>query len=497
MARLSTLEVATDAEINFIKEQIERIAEQRGIKIDHPELMEYVRKTGAEVDERQDGAYIRFPKSLQKELLARAKNRFILAGRDQEYDLVIPHPDNLFYTRPVMGSMHITTADGEERLVSIKDIAEYAQLIDELEHINMYNSLTYGLGGLPPTATDINCLYQNLNNGRKKHAHIQPYEAANVKYVLEMAAVVAGGEEKLAVRPIISSFSAATEPFMLVHMDCESLVRYAELGMPINCGCIPTSGANAPITPAGNVIMGAAQNMMILFLTQCVYPGLPVYTSVQPLLLDMMSTYTLQSNPHTHVTRMLANQVMKEGYDLPHLTTGGGSDSFIPGAESAANVAMTTLNSALSGATFLSNHGMCQTFKRYSPLQLIVDNEIIAMVKSIMAGCTVDDEAGDMEELLAICERESFIDKNHNLRHFQEVYRPRIFSSISREQWEAAGAKDLFQRAQDIYSDFRKNYRPRTIEKEMKKELDKIVVRANKELAGVAIDMKSFGLQEE
>jgi trimethylamine--corrinoid protein Co-methyltransferase len=307
-----------------------------------------------------------------------------------------------------------------------------------------------------------------------------------------MGAIAAGGLENLKSRPIISSFAAITEPFMLIHMDCESLVRYAELGMPIACGSIPTSGANAPITPAGNALMGAAQIILIALLTQCVHPGLSVHMSVQPLMLDMMSTYTLQSNPETHLARMLANQVIEEGFNLPHHTTGGGTDSFVPGPESVANVSMTTLNTALSGATFLSNHGMCQTFKRFSPLQLIVDNEIISMVKAIKKGCPVDEETLDFEEILEVGERESFVDKEHNLRHFRDVYKAKIFNTVAKEQWEAAGSKDLFERAKDIYSDFKKNFQPRTMPEDIRKEMEKIVLRANQDLAGVRINMNSF-----
>jgi len=486
------LRVASDTEIELMKEKVATLAEQRGIKIDHPELLAYVKKAGANVDERQDGAYVRFSRKLQAELLEQIGRKLVQAGKDPAFDIAIPHPQGLFYTRPVMGCMHITTETGEERLVGIKDVAEYAQLVDELDNINMYCSLTYALGDLPPTTTDINCLYQNLNNGTKKHAFIQPYEAPNARYCIEMGAVAAGGLEKLQSRPIISSFTAITEPFRLIHMDCETLVRYAELGLPIGCGSIPTSGANAPITPAGTVLLGVAQVILIALLTQCVHPGLGIRLSVQPLMMDMKSTYTLQSNPGSHVARMLASQVLREGDKMAHQTTGGGTDSFRPGPESVANVCMTTLNSALAGATILTNHGMCQTFKRFSPLQLIVDNEIVGMVKAMKKGCTVDEESLDFEEILNIGETESFVGKDHNLRHFREVYRARIFNTVTKEQWEAAGAKDLFDKARDVYSDFKKKFRPRSLPEDVRREKEKIVVRANEDLAGARINLASF-----
>ncbi len=492
MAKPLTVRIASENEIELLKKHVSHLMAKRGIKVSHPELLGYVKKAGAEVDERQNASYIRFPAEMQKELIGQIPGEFLLAGREQEGDIVLPHRENLFYTRPVMGSLFITTETGEERLVNIGDVAEYAQLVDQLDHINMYCSLTYALGEFPPTTTDVNCLFQNLSNNRKKHGYIQPYEAGNARYIIEMAVAVSGGVENYTKRPIITSFSTITEPFMLKDMDAESLVRYSELGVPISCGSLCTAGANVPITPAGTALMGASQALCIALLTQCVNPGTPCYISVQPLMLDMMSTYTLQSNPGTNHTRMLIAQLIREGYGLHYNVTGGGSDSFKPGMESVANIVMATMSSSLSGATFLANHGMVQTFKRFSPLQLIIDNEIIGMVKELRKGLEIDEESLDYEEILTIGEGESFIDKEHNLRHYREVYRPQLFNSVSREQWEAAGAKGLPERARDLYSDFKKGFEPRMLPDDIRKELERIVTRANRDLAGESIDFSRF-----
>lgn len=492
MAKPLTLKIAGEAEIELLKKHVSMLLEKRGIKISHPELIGHVKKTGTVIDERNDAVYVKFPPGMQEELLAQIPREFLMAGREPEGDIVLPHPENLFYTRPVMGSMFITTETGEERLVNIGDVAVYGQLVDELEHINMYCSLTYSLGELPPTTTDINCLFQNLSNNRKKHGYIQPYEAANAKYIIEMASIASGGLKNYKKRPIITSFSTITEPFMLKDMDAEALVRYAEIGVPISCGSLCTAGANVPITPGGTALMGASQALCIALLTQCVNPGTPCYVSVQPLMLDMMSTYTIQSNPVTNLTRMLTSQLIRQGYGLNYNVTGGGSDSFIPGPESVANVTMTTMSSALSGASFLANHGMCQTFKRFSPLQLIIDNEIIGMVKELRRGRKIDQEEIDYDEILTIGERETFIDKDHNLRHYREIYRPNLFTAVSREEWEAAGAKSLLERAKDFYSDFKKSFEPRVLPDDMRKELERVVLHANRELAGEDIDFNTF-----
>ena len=242
MAKDLRLRTASESEIDLMKNRITELLEKRGLRIDHPELLSYVKKAGGDVDEAT--AYAKFPKQMQEELLSVMKRDFVLAGIDPKHDMVVPHPEGLFYSGSVTGSMQMTEPDGTERKILEKDLPILFQLIEQMEHIHYYSIVTYDDPKVAPQTSDVNALYHALNNSTK-HGWIQPFDGPNAKFLLEMASVVVGGKENLAKRPIITPFACVTEPFKVKHMDGEIVCRNAEYGVPIMCCALPTAGANA------------------------------------------------------------------------------------------------------------------------------------------------------------------------------------------------------------------------------------------------------------
>ncbi len=476
-----SLKVASGSEIELMKKRISEILEKVGMRVDHPELLQHIKKAGAIVDE--ETRYVRFPAKLQEELLAGMKREFTLAGRTPENDLPVPHPEGLFYSGSVTGSLHITTADGIDRKMTIDDHPEIFQLVNNLKNIDYYSIVTYDPINLPQATTDINSLYHALNNC-DKFGWIQPFDGPNVKYLLEMASVVVGGKENLAKRPILSPFACVTEPFVIKHMDGEVVCRNAEYGVPIFSCSMPTAGANAPITQPGSVLVACAEVLGLILMVQCVKPGLPCIAVPEHLMLDMMSTYTLINSAELNAGRMLSAQLFSDGYGIPAFSFGAGSDTFAPGAESAANVALTAATSALSGMTFLQDAGQLEGCRRYSPLQMIVDDEILGMIKVLKRGFDINDETMGFDDVMNMNNNDTFIDNEHTFNHFREIIRPRVFNYRAREVWESEGKPDLFDRAKDIYNDFKNSYEPKHLPDDINTELKSIVEHANKNIGG-------------
>ena len=476
------LTIAAQSEIELMKKKIGELLSKRGMRVDHPELLQILKKAGAVVDE--ETRYIRFPLKMQEELLAGMTRKFTLAGINAENDLPVPHPDNLFYSGSVTGSLHITTAEGVDRNIQVDDIPEIFQLVNILENVEYYSIVTYEPVDLPQATTDINSLYYALNNS-DKFGWIQPFDGPNIKYLLEMASVVVGGKENLAKRPIISPFTCVTEPFIIKNMDGEAVCRNAEYGIPIFCCSMPTAGANAPITQPGSVLMACAEVLGLILMSQCAKPGIPCIAVPEHLMIDMKSMYTLQSSIELQMGRMLSAQLFSEGYQIPAFSWGAGTDAFVPGAESSADVMLTAATSALSGMTFLQDAGQLECCRRYSPLQLIVDNEILGMMKVMKKGFDITEESLGFDEVMKIDEKLSFISSGHTFAHCREIFRPRVFNYRSRDVWESEGRPDLYDRGRDMYNDFKKNYKPRFLPDDVNNELKSIVAHANKTIGGL------------
>lgn len=480
MALNSSFKVASLDEIELMKRKVTALLEKRGMKVDHPKLIEYCIKAGAKISSTNGN--ITFPQKMQEEYLELVPREFLLAGIDPKYDLKIPHPKGLFYGRPVTGAMYTYTEGDQYREVELADLGEWTRLTQHLEHMDFYSLLTLKAKDFPPEAIDINSMFTVFKN-TTKHGWLQPYEAENVKWLLEMAATRIGGREELRRRPIVSMISCAMNPLYIKYMDAEAIYQGALYGVPIHCCTLPTSGANAPITQPGTVLMMAAECLAMVVMAQCVAPGIPCIATPEHFAMDMSSMYTLQSTVEVNWGRMLAVQLMQDGYGIPVHLFGGGSDAYKVGEESIFNQAVTAYGDVLSGCTILGDLGQLETGKTIAPVQLIIDNDVLGMLKVLKRGYVIDDDTLAVDEIMHLNgETDSFITLEHSYRHFKEIYRAKTFTYSSRTAWLERGCKDMVDRAKEFYNQLKAQYKEVTLSEEMAQELLELKKAAEKSL---------------
>ena len=86
-----------------------------------------------------------------------------------------------------------------------------------------------------------------------------------------------------------------------------------------------------------------------------------------------------------------------------------------------------------------------------SPAQLVIDNQLIALLKEYVGGVHVDDEYLAVDEIVAAGIGGSFVQSKHTLRHCRDYVEPSLFRFQLQQTWEAEGEKDLYDRAVDEY----------------------------------------------
>lgn len=479
MARSLRAKILSANEITVLKEKVETLLATKGIKIDHPQAMAVLKKAGAEVT----AGSVKFPKAVIAQALQSVPRTFTLAAPDPHYDLVFPHPQGAFYTRTCTGGMNYLTENGEYHNVRIEEVADWIKLINALEHINFCALPSTSGKSVPGEAVDIHTLRTVLEHS-KKHIWVQPYEAANVKYLLELAAARAGGKEKLRQRPIISFITCSVPPFQFKYMDMEALYQSCLYGVPIQPCSLPAAGANAPVTPQGIALLAATEVMAQIIMAQLITPGLPVIATPLLFAMDMLTTYTLQSPIETTMGRMVAMQLFEEGYNIPAHSYGTGTDSFLLDGQCLTERTSLTHMLALAGASVLGGAGQLEVAKTISPLQLIIDNDIFAMTKKLLAGLEINDELLAWDEIMALTGKESFVDMDHTFEHFRDSLRLPTFNRDSRPNWEKAGSKDMLARAKDVYQTIKEKYEPITVPAEVLRHMDEIIKQADQQLVG-------------
>ena len=81
--------------------------------------------------------------------------------------------------------------------------------------------------------------------------------------------------------------------------------------------------------------------------------------------------------------------------------------------------------------------------------QLVMDNEFARMIKHAVMGVPVDDELLGVDDIAEVGPFGDFLSLDSTLKFMRGQSQPKLIDRRVREDWAAAGSKDLHQRAQE------------------------------------------------
>jgi trimethylamine--corrinoid protein Co-methyltransferase len=137
------------------------------------------------------------------------------------------------------------------------------------------------------------------------------------------------------------------------------------------------------------------------------------------------------------------------------------------------------LLSALAGANLIYGAGMLEAGMTFSFGQLVIDDEIAAMVKRIVNGVSIDDELIAVDLIKKVGIGNNFLTQRHTLNHLEsEQVQATIIDRRMRGAWEKRGSKSLIQSANQKAAELLKTHEPQPLPQDLIKELKRIVKSA-------------------
>ena len=113
--------------------------------------------------------------------------------------------------------------------------------------------------------------------------------------------------------------------------------------------------------------------------------------------------------------------------------------------------------------------------------QLVIDDEIAAMVKRVVCGVGFDDELMGVDLIKEIGIGGHFLDQRHVLDHLAtEQIQATILDRRVREDWQSDGAKNLRYTANRKAREILETHRPAPLPDSMVAELKRIIEKAEK-----------------
>lgn len=196
-------------EVEWLKARVEDVLADYGVAILHPEAHKRFLAAGAKPG--TDANRIRMPRELIREAMAATPKTLRLGGKEERFNIDLPRADKGFIMRTGTGGHgYVNPRDTKYRnmdLTAVNEIAAVANTLDEVGFI-----AHPFVHGVPEKTADIHS-FGRLIARTGKHVWMQPYQWENVEYLMKIAAIAAGGEDRLRANPITSCITCSFTPW--------------------------------------------------------------------------------------------------------------------------------------------------------------------------------------------------------------------------------------------------------------------------------------------
>lgn len=429
----------------FMKTRVLQLLGDYGVMVVHPEARAALLKAGA-FDGDKVGR-LRLPEGLINEALAATPKQVTLAGKIRAYDLNLPRTDGGFVLRTGTGGHgYVDPRDASYRNMDLAAVSDIVAVANDLEQVGFIAHPF--VHGVPEVTADIHS-YARITANTSKHVWMQPYQKENIEYLMKIAAIAAGGEDRLRAHPSTSVITCSFSPLEFKYMDTDVIIQAGKYGVPVHACSLPSAGGTAPLSAPASALMAVAEIVGMTTMAHVLAPGNPMIATPLMFALDMRTGSALQSSVEAMQAANMAIQLVKQGFGLVAHTYGSGSDTPDADHQSMAERAMLMQNIALAGADILGGIGQLECATVFSPVQAVLDNEIGAMTRRFIRTPRIDAETLNWDEMSSIRVGGHFLDSDHTVKSCRDQLIPGVFLRQGRDDYEADGRRGAFEQARD------------------------------------------------
>ena len=471
-------DVLSSTDVERIHEATLHVLETVGIHFPSRRALAALRAGGCYVDETAQ--LVRMPRAVVMEAVAQAPREYVLAGRDADADLHIDGR-HCYLSNDASGVFVIDPRTGEKRSSTKADAAESARFVDALPSVSYYWGPIVTSQDVSPQTRALHDAEAVLTNTSKHFQAVTCVGEKPARYLVEMAATIAGGTSELRRRPIISVMQCAVDPLAHDGPNLEAGLVAAEHGLASGFMPMPLSCGTAPATLAGNLVVQNAASLSGIVLLQLAYPGAPVFFAGAPSVIDLKTGGYTGGSPEDYLLAAAATQ-LAHFYGLPMAMGTMATGAKEPDWQAAVDDSLSTFASVMSHADMMNGCGLLNGSKILSYPHLVMEGEIYSIVQKMAGGIPVDDETLALDVIAKVGPKGTYLAERHTRVHVKDIWRPTVCDRTPYDAWLREGKKGAFARATEIAGEILASYQPEPLPDDVRAELSAIVARADKEM---------------
>jgi trimethylamine---corrinoid protein Co-methyltransferase len=403
-----------------------RILGSTGMKVNHTQALEYLLKVGCKVD--MDLRMVKFPEEIVEKAIAKMKTNFADTNRWPKR-MPVRYSQIGFENQPFCVHENFSVSSGgfccfiqdlsgNRRKPNMEDAKHSIKLAHNLDEI------TYT--GLPCAAQDVPIEYRavamaaELAKNTTKLGGIETLKKEDVGYICQIGEVVAGGKEAHRKNPILVGYAEARTPLCIDEVMADVMIAHLEIGLPQTLDTMPNAGVTAPITAAGALAIGIAETLGGLVLGFAVDPNATMSIDCTPGYCDMRSLLFKYAGAERAPLLSARIQMISEYYGCPSGVHGGKTDACVPGIQAGVEKSISMLSVVLAGAIGFGTVGQLENGLTYSPVQLVLDNEIARYIRRCVRGIEVNEHTLALDVIEKTGVGGGTFNMDHTLEGFKE-----------------------------------------------------------------------------
>jgi trimethylamine--corrinoid protein Co-methyltransferase len=439
-----------------------------GVNVLSDEARHLLVAAGAEAD----GSRVRIPPHIIQDAVAANPRSFTIWGRDPGRALQVA-PDRVSFGPGPSCSYFVDPDTGERRRVLRGDPGLVAKACDGLEHIDYVMSL----GLIDDVHPDLSPVYEYaemmLNTGKPVIAWA--YSLENMADLIRIGMAFAGGEKAFRRRPLVTYFATFQSPLQHTNEELTNSLWAIERGIPLVYIGGGAAGMTSPITGAATLVVTLAAALSGLAIFQLKRRGAPVCIGGVPQAMDLRTARPSYGSPEMSLYGAAYSDICRY-LRLPFMGTAGASEAKAVNLQAAIESTLQVVFSGLSGATLVHDVGFLDCADIGSLEMLVMNDEIIGMVRRVMRGIEVSDETLMLDLIDEVGPGGEFISRPETAaRCRQAIWIPKLLDRDPYEIWEADGSPEILERIRRRVRDILAEHEPPPVAEDVRTSVEEIL----------------------
>jgi trimethylamine:corrinoid methyltransferase-like protein len=261
----------------------------------------------------------------------------------------------------------------------------------------------------------------------------------------------------------------------------DQIMYFHKHGLRVRIGNMFTMGGTGPVTLAGCLALNLAERIAIGILDRVLFDARQWVFFGEAAPLDMRTLTMPHGRPEVLLFNLAAIQLAQH-YGVPAHTYGGYTDAKLPSAEAGMQKVLTALPCILAGGCNIDAGKLGSSL--CSPIQMILDSELISALRRVLRGFDINDETLAVDLIHEVEPGGSFLATQHTVGHMRSnLWQPSIWTQDAYQAQIGEAVRSDAERALDRWHGLMSKPDPEPgISEETGKRLQTVVDRAAQDL---------------